>query len=158
MLDLGVELTRYFPHPVCLRGTVTYAERGAATIYVQDGTAGIRVVYTNTDYRPVSGQDVTVEGTAAAGTFAPFVNGAGVRLEGTAAMAEPREASATRLAAGELSGQWVQVEGVVRDLAKDPERAELFVSSGGLRFRAVIHPFAGTALPTQWLDARYVDL
>ena len=152
--DLGVEFTRHFPHPVCLRGTVTYAEPGAATIYVQDGATGIRVIYTNTNYQPVAGQDVTVEGTAAAGPVAPFVNRASVRVEGTAAIAEPCETPAARLAAGELSGQWVQVEGVVRDLAKDPERAELFVSSGGQRFHAVIQPFAGAALPTEWLDAR----
>ena len=156
VIDLGVELTRHFPHPVCLRGMVTYAEHGAAMIYVQDESAGIRVVYTNTDYRPVSGQVVTVEGTAAAGTFAPFVNRAGVRVEGTAPIPEPCETPATRLAAGELSGQWVQVEGVVRDLAKDPGRAELFVSSGGLRFHAVIQPFPGAALPVEWLDARVI--
>jgi len=156
VLDLGVEISRHFPHPVCLRGMVTYAERGAVMIYVQDETAGIRVVYTNTDYRPVSGQVVTVEGTAAAGTFAPFVNRAGVRVEGTAPIPEPCETPATRLAAGELSGQWVQVEGVVRDIAKDPERAQLFVSSGGLRFHAVIQPFPGAALPTEWLDARVI--
>lgn len=153
VLDLGLEFNRHFPHPVCLRGTVTYAEPGAALIYVQDESAGIRVVYTNTNYRPVSGQVVTVEGTTAAGTFAPFVNRAGVRLEGTAAMPDPCETPATRLAAGELSGQWVQVEGVVRDLAQDQERAELFVSSGGLRFHAVIQPFAGATLPVEWLDA-----
>src|SRR5262249_15876888 len=56
--------------------------------------------------------------------------------------------------AGELFGQWVQVDGVVRDVAKDPEGALLFVSSGGLRFHAVIQPFPGPSLPSDWLDAR----
>ena len=58
------------------------------------------------------------------------------------------------MAAGESFGQWVQVEGVVRDVAKEPEGALLFVSSGGQRFHAVIRPFPGSALPADWLDAR----
>ncbi len=58
------------------------------------------------------------------------------------------------MAAGELSGQWVQVEGVIRDVAKDPQKALLFVSSGGLRFHAVIQPLPGSAVPTDWVDAK----
>ena len=32
VLDLGVEFTRHFPHPVCVRGLVTYADHGAGVI------------------------------------------------------------------------------------------------------------------------------
>ena len=153
VLDLGVETSRHFPHPVRLRGMVTYAEPGSAMIYVQDETAGIRVVYTSTDYRPVSGQLVTVEGTVAAGTFAPFVNRSGVRVEGTAPIPEPCETPATRLAAASCPVNGCKWKAWSRP-REGSDRAQLFVSSGGLRFHAVIQPFARHALPTEWLDAR----
>jgi signal transduction histidine kinase len=156
VLDLGLEITRRVAYPVRLRGLVTYPEPGANMIYVQDGSGGVRVHYTNNHYQPVSGQLVVVEGTVAAGMFAPFIDKADVCVEGLSAIPEPCEASAARMAAGELFGQWVQVEGVVRDVATEPERALLFVSSGGLRFHAVIRPFPSVTLPAHWLDARVI--
>ena len=156
VLDLGLELTRRVAYPVRLRGLVTYPEPGANMIYVQDGTGGVRVHYTNAHYQPISGQLVVIEGSVAAGMFAPFIDGADVCVEGFSAIPEPCEASAARMAAGELFGQWVQVEGVVRDVVTEPERALLFVSSGGLRFHAVIRPFASLTLPANWLDARVI--
>src|SRR6266705_299255 len=156
VLDLGLESARRALIPVRLQGLVTYPDAGAGVIYVQDSSAGIRVAYTNANYQPASGQMVVVEGSAAGGVFAPFVDCANVRVIGSSAIPEPCEAPAGRMAAGELFGQWVQVEGVVRDIAKEPDRAILFVSSGGLRFHSVIQPFSGSALPLEWLDARVV--
>ena len=154
VLVLSLDAARQSLMPVRLQGLVTYPDPIAHIVYVQDSSAGIRVVYTNVDYQPAVGQLVVVEGTAAGGMFAPFVDCAGVRVVGSAAIPEPCEAPAARMVAGELFGQWVQVEGVVRDVAKDPESALLFVSSGGLRFHAVIQPFPGSTLPVEWLDAR----
>src|SRR5882724_6931140 len=156
VLDLGLESARRAVIPVRLQGLVTYPDAGAGVIYVQDGSAGIRVAYTNANYQPASGQVVVVEGSAAGGVFAPFIDCANVRVIGSSAIPEPCEAPAGRMAAGELFGQWVQVEGVVRDIAKEPDRAILFVSSGGLRFHSVIQPFSGSALTLEWLDARVV--
>ena len=154
VLVLSLDAARQSLMPVRLQGLVTYPDPAAHIVYVQDASAGIRVVYTNADYQPAVGQLVVVEGTAASGMFAPFVDCASVRVIGSAAIPEACEASAARMVAGELFGQWVQVEGVVRDVAKDPEGALLFVSSGGLRFHAVVQPFSGSALPEEWLEAR----
>jgi signal transduction histidine kinase len=154
VLDLGLDVARQTLLPVHLEGLVTYPEPGANLIYVQDSSAGIRVVYTNATFQPVSGQRVIVEGTAAGGVFAPFIDCANVRVVGLSDIPEPCEAPAARMAAGELFGQWVQVEGVVRDVAREPDRALLFVSSGGLRFHAVLQPFPGMKLPLEWLEAR----
>jgi len=156
ILDFGLEVARRAPHPVRLRGWVTYAEPGASLLYVQDSSGGIRVQYTNASYLPVSGQFVSVAGETAAGMFAPFISKADVQVEGSSSIPEPCEAPATRMAAGELFGQWVQVEGVIRDVATEGDRALLFVSSGGLRFHAVIRPFPGPDLPVAWLDARVI--
>jgi signal transduction histidine kinase len=156
VLELGLETARRSPLPVRLRGLVTYADPSVNLIYVQDFSAGIRVAFTNADHQLVSGQMVEVEGTAAGGMFAPFVDCAQVKVSGTSAIPEPSEVPASRMAAGELFGQWVQVAGVVRDVAKEANSAILFVSSGGLRFHAVIQPFPGAELPVDWLDARVV--
>src|SRR5438105_362583 len=72
VLDLGVERTRHSPLQVRVEGIVTYPDATANMIYVQDSSAGIRVLYTNANYQPASGQSVVVEGTAVAGLFAPF--------------------------------------------------------------------------------------
>src|ERR1044071_5360108 len=156
VLDLGLEGARRAVLPARIQGLVTYPDAGAGVLYVQDSSGGIRVSYTNANYQPSSGQLVVVEGTAAGGIFAPFIDCANVRVVGSSAIPEPCEAPAARMAAGELFGQWVQVEGVVRDVAKEQDRAILFVSSGGLRVTSVIQPFAGSALPVEWLDARVV--
>jgi len=156
VLDLGLERTRHSPFTVRIQGFVTYPDAAANMIYVQDSSAGIRVVYTNVNYQPASGQMVEVEGTAVAGLFAPFVDCSNIRVIGVGPIPEPCVAPAARMVAGELFGQWVQVEGVVRDVAKESERAFLFVSSGGLRFHAVIQPFSSPELPVEWLDARMV--
>src|SRR5436309_7739414 len=154
VLVLSLDAARQSLMPVRLQGLVTYPDPGAHIVYVQDTSAGIRVVYTNADYQPASGQMVLVEGTTAGGMFAPFIDCASVRVLGSGTIPEPCEAPAARMSAGELFGQWVQVEGVVRDVAKEPGDALLFVSSGGLRFHAVIQPFPGSSLPVEWLDAR----
>src|ERR1043166_7630387 len=154
VLVLSLDAARQSLMPVRLQGLVTYPDPAAHIVYVQDASAGIRVVYTNADYQPAVGQLGVVEGTGARRMFAPFADCASVRVIGSAGIPEPCEASAARMVAGELFGQWVQVEGGVRDVAKDPEGALLFVSSGGLRFHAVVQPFSGSALPEEWLEAR----
>jgi len=154
VLDLGIDAARRLVLPVHLQGLVTYPDPGVNLIYVQDSSAGILVSYTNANYQPASGQMVIVDGIAAGGTFAPFVDCANVRVAGSSLIPEPCEAPAARMAAGELFGQWVQIEGVVRDVAREPSRAILFVSSGGQRFHAVIQPFLETAAPVEWLEAR----
>jgi signal transduction histidine kinase len=156
VLDLGLEAARHTVFSARLQGSVTYPDPSANRLFLQDSSAGILVVYTNVSFQPSPGQIIVVDGTVAGGRFAPYIDCSHVRLIGFSAAPDPCEAQAARLAAGELFGQWVQVEGVVRDIAKDPEGAILFISSGGLRFNAVIQPFPGLALPVEWLDARVV--
>src|SRR2546425_2009449 len=47
VLDFGLEAARRSSVPVRLQGWVTYPDPGANMLYVQDASAGIRVVYTN---------------------------------------------------------------------------------------------------------------
>src|SRR5690349_18351566 len=79
VLDLGLEVARQLPHPVCVQGMVTYVEPGTTTIYIQDHTGGLRVNYTNA-FRPVFGQSVIVQGAATASQIIPVIDRAEVRL------------------------------------------------------------------------------
>jgi len=154
VLDLGLDAPTRALFPVRLEGRVTYPDPHANMLYIQDASAGIRVNYTNFNFQPAPGEIVVVEGTVSSGMFAPYIDCSSVRSLGPSTLPEPYQAAAARMAAGELSGQWVQVEGVIRDVAKDPQKALLFVSSGGLRFHAVIQPMPGQAVPVEWVDAR----
>jgi len=52
VLELGLEGARLRPHPVRLIGIVTYPVPEQRSIYIDDGTGGILVVYTYTDNLP----------------------------------------------------------------------------------------------------------
>src|SRR5882724_347281 len=82
VLDLGLDTARSSILAVRLQGLVTYPDPGINMIYVQDSSAGIRVVYTNANYQPASGQMVVVEGIVAGGMFAPFIDCSNVRVVG----------------------------------------------------------------------------
>jgi signal transduction histidine kinase len=154
VLDLGFEAARLSPHPARIHGVVTYPIEDSLRAFVQDQTAGVLMAYTNSDVTLLSGQEVEVEGIIGAGWLAPNLIDGHLRVLGNAPIPEPRPISAARLAAGGFFGQWVSVEGVVRDVAWNGNRRILFVSSGGLRFHTIQRPCEDGALPTNWIDAR----
>ena len=154
VLDLGAEGARRSPHTARLRGVVTFAVEGSALAYFQDATAGIQVTCSNAATLLIPGELVELEGRAGGALMAPTLIDARVRVLGTAPMPEPRRVPVTRLATGDAYGQWVAIEGVVRDIAWNAGKRILFISSGGLRFHTVMQPCADSALPTNWIDAR----
>jgi signal transduction histidine kinase len=154
ILDLGPDAVRRSSYPARLRGVVTFALEGSSFTFVQDDTAGIQVVCSSAGTSLVAGQLVDLSGVAGGGLIAPMLVDAQVRVLGTAPMPAPARVLTTRLAAGEAYGQWVAIEGVVRDIAWNAGKRILFISSSGLRFHAVMQPCSDTTLPTNWIDAR----
>jgi len=154
ILDLGPDAVRRSSYPARLRGVVTFAVEGSAFAFVQDTTAGIQVVCSSSTTSLLAGQLVEVNGVAGGALIAPMLVDAQVSILGTARMPEPRKVPAARLSAGDAYGQWVAIEGVVRDIAWNAGKRILFISSGGLRFHAVMQPCPDTTLPTNWIDAR----
>jgi signal transduction histidine kinase len=154
ILDLGPEGARRSLYPARLRGVVTFVVEGSPFAFVQDATAGIQIACSNSTTTLHAGQLVEVTGRGGGALIAPMLVDAQVSVIGTAPMPEPRKVPAARLAAGEGYGQWVAIEGVVRDVAWNVGRRILFISSGGLRFHAVMQPCPDSALPTNWIDAR----
>jgi signal transduction histidine kinase len=154
ILDLGIEKARSISAPTVITGVLTFPVPDRSWAFVQDDTAGILVAYTNSDVRPESGELVKVTGRVGAGLLAPIIRRATLEMLGQTSLPVPRKVSAASLAAGESFGQWVELDGAVRDVARDMSRLFVFVSSAGIRFHAVIQSPEFSTLPADWLDAK----
>jgi signal transduction histidine kinase len=153
ILDLGIDKARNISAPAVITGVLTFPVPDRSWVFVQDRTAGILVAYTNTDVQPESGKLVKVTGRVGAGLLAPIIRRGTLEVLGQASLPVPRKVSAASLAAGESFGQWVELDGAVRDVARDMSRLFVFVSSAGIRFHAVIQSPEFSTLPADWLDA-----
>src|SRR5262249_60754114 len=96
------------------------------------------LAYSNPTVPREGGAHVKVPGHVGAGLLAPIIRRATLETLGQTSLPPPRKASAASLAAGESFGQWVELDGAVRDVARDMSRLFVFVSSAGIRFHAFI--------------------
>jgi len=151
VLDLGIEGARLHPHPVRLIGVVTYPVPNAKWIYVDDGTAGIFVVYTYTDNLPqrFAGQVVWVDGVAGPGPVKPWIAEARLKVLGTAPLPPARKAPAVELARGDWHGYRVELEGVIRDMTRS-SALTLLMASGGHHFEVSVPYSPRLPLPRAW--------
>src|SRR5215831_4734759 len=122
VLELGTEKARKGSCAVEITGVVTFPVPGTSWAFVQDQTAGILVIYTNSTLQPSCGDGVRVTGQAGAGLLAPIIMRATLEPLGPTALPQARRLPAARLAAGEYFGQWVELGGAVRDVARDGSR------------------------------------
>ncbi len=154
VLALGIDGARQSPHPVHLRGVVTYPVIRRPWFYMQDATAGILVVCTNLPNPPLAGQVVDVVGQSGPGLQAPHVFYADYRVVGSAPVPAPRYTDPTRLALGEEFGQWVSLEGNVLDYLVHPDQLSLLLQEGDHHFVANISLHEPMTVPDHWLGAR----
>src|ERR1041385_4763213 len=134
ILDLGIEKARHTSGSASITGVVTYPLPDRTLAFIQDNTAGILVLYTNADVEAKSGDSVRIVGLIGAGLLSPIIRRANLQIIAPSSPPVPRKVSAAHLAAGESFGQWVELDGTVRDVARDAARLIAFVSSGGMRF------------------------
>jgi len=154
ILDLGIDKARNSYAPAVVTGVLTFPVPDRSWAFVQDSTAGILVAYTNSGIQPESGELVKVTGRVGAGLLSPIIRRGTLEMLGQTALPVPRKASAASLAAGESFGQWVELDGSVRDVGRDMSRLFVFVSSTGIRFHAVIQSPEFSTVPADWLDAK----
>jgi Signal transduction histidine kinase len=154
ILDLGIDKARSISAPAVITGVLTFPLPDRSWAFVQDSTAGILVAYTNLGVQPGSGERVKVTGRVGTGLLSPIIRRATMETLGQTSLPNPRKASAGSLAAGEFFGQWVELDGAVRDVARDMSRLFVFVSSAGIRFHAVVQSPESSTLPADWLDAK----
>ena len=116
--------------PVRLRGVITFSDPSVG-IFVQDRSGGIYLNPMGLKYDVVDGDDVEVEGTSAAGAFAPLLQIASIRVVGRAPMPASRYYSGEEFNSGAVDSAWVTVEGVVQDVVTVDGAPGLVLMSGG---------------------------
>lgn len=160
VLALGIDGARRAIHPVALTGIVTLPLKNQPWVYVQDATAGVLVIYTNTSARLEAGQRVALTGRTYPGQFAVHVSDGQIRVLGRGGLPEPKRPDPARLAAGEDFGTWVALEGRVVDVYCEGPTSVLMLASRGHRFfvMGLIRELGalpgGVEPPLEWLDAR----
>jgi signal transduction histidine kinase/CheY-like chemotaxis protein len=141
-------------YPVHLRGVVTFFDRLAGLLFVQDKTGGI---FVNTRGLPglvlQPGQNVEVLGVSDPGEFAPVVTQIKVRpLPTRSRLPEPAYSSIDDLITGRLDSQWIEASGVVQSVSPANGRWYLEAVNGIHRFRIILLHAAGR--PTRWIDCK----
>lgn len=154
LIDLGMDGARQNPHPVRLRGVVTYhAVAFRNWIYVQDATGAQLVIYDSISEPPKAGQLVDVEGVAGVGAFHTFVRNAKVRVMGQAPMPVPKAAQPQALAAGAQFGHWVRIRCRIRNIFRMDEDIVILATTQNQTFTVWTTTLESTPYPPEWMDA-----
>ena len=157
IIDLGMEGARLNPHPIKLRGILTYvAVTHRNWVFVQDESAGVLVIYEKFeghDQVPTAGQMVEVDGVAGVGAFHTYVKDASVKVAGGAPFPNPRRTPIEKLMRGADFGHWTRLKCTVRDAGVEEDRLVFQVQSDGHPFYVWVRRPTGWPLPPDWIDA-----
>jgi signal transduction histidine kinase len=141
--------------PVSVTGVVTVAEPNwDGKFFVQDSTAGVFVINTNTA-QPAVGDIVRVTGVSFRGGYAPCINEPHWEKLGTAPLPEARPVSIEQFMSGAEDGQRIELTAIVISAARSQivkSRVRLELKSGSFRFRAFM-PFSLNTPPASLAGA-----
>jgi len=139
-------------YPVRVRAVVTSpGATGSTDGFVQDQTAGIYLVQSGPPL--VTGQAIDIEGRTAAGDFAPIIDDASIRVVGERAMPAPVRLPIADLIGGRYDSQWIEADGIVRQVSREGDSVAVDVASGLYRFTVlVVNPGDGP-LPDHMVDS-----
>ena len=148
--------------PVHLRAVVTYHHTfpGWIPLFVQDATGGIYIEVRQA-LPLAAGDEVEVDGFTGSGMFAPVVLGARVRAIGRSELPKAGFRTIDALLDGSSDSQWVEIEGVVRQMeqvaapsAPSDRLYALTLASGQHEVRCVVRAEPKDAPPPSLVDAR----
>ncbi len=116
--------------PVRISGVVTYFDRAANIMFVQDRSGGIYLPPRELSNQIAAGDRVDVEGVTGPGEFAPVIASPRVTVLGAGIMPTPSAKSPETIFTGNQDGNWIQLDGVVTAVQQDHDRAEAQVAYG----------------------------
>jgi diguanylate cyclase (GGDEF)-like protein len=126
-------------YPVHLRAVVTYFDPTIETngmhggMFIQDATGGIYAIFAIDGVwpqgPPLPGTLIDISGTSAPGDFAPVVDHSVIRVIGASHLPlHANPVSLSRLHTGTEDCQWVEIEGVVRNVIESANHVTLEVA------------------------------
>jgi two-component system, cell cycle sensor histidine kinase and response regulator CckA len=127
------------PHPVTLRGIVTWSDRRSGQFYLQDVSGGITVTRSG-EPAPDFGTAMSLTGVTMRGAQVPAVEALAFEQYGTQPLPPPRRISLEQAMAGAEEGRWVEMRGYVRQVTpgRDWLRLDLVAPTG--EFEVMLPP------------------
>ncbi len=126
-------------YPVRLFGVVTWSNPAVRFFYVNDASGGIRVVLGKGEGAvPGEGTTVEVEGVSAPGNFAPEVRASRVTVAGSLSMPEAQDVTLEQALTGVNEGQWVELQGYLREAQPDGPWTLLRLTTSAGEFTACV--------------------
>ncbi len=137
-------------HDVAITGRATFVRADWNSIFVQDETAGIFVLATETTETAKGirfGDVLEIEGHTAPGDYAPIVTAARIRVRGTGPLPPARPIDLEAMATGALDSQLVEAHGVVRGVGTDEGVARIDLALARERIDAFVPLPASGRMP-----------
>ncbi len=126
-------------YPVQLRATVLVSLPFWHMFLAQNGSTGICVT-TGTDARTdlSAGDTVDIDGSTAAGDFAPIIEARSVHVTGSAPLPPARPATLEQILSGMYDSQWVETDALVRAVFTRKGQLMLIVGSRASRMEVLV--------------------
>ena len=140
-------------YPIRVRAVVTYFNSAENDLFIQDSTAGIWVNIGTAKPPLQPGQLVEIEGTSGSPDFAPQIDKPKIRILGQGGLPEARRVTYGRMASSQEDSQWVEIEGIVRNVTKGDAGLTLDLAAEGGRLSVMIPDFP-SAVPGFLVDAK----
>ena len=145
-------VTYYSPSGPSFLGRDAFMNGETPDLFVEDATAGIWVNLPKGAPPLRAGQLVEMDGVTEIPDFAPQIGKPRYRVIGTAPLPEPKRPSLERMISSAEDSQWVETQGIVRQVKLLDGLLTLDVAVPGGRLKALVPGIRGP-VPTQFVDA-----
>ena len=153
VLALGNEPAAFSNVSARVRGQVTFALYNRTSLFFQEGTNGMFVLYRGPITNVAPGTWIEVEGPLAAGVLAPHFNGARLTVLEPGPLPEARAAQSEEMNLGPHHARFVSVRGHVRDMMTSWGNFTLLLGDESGTFYAQVRVGNNFRLPRDWIDA-----
>ncbi|MEW6304586.1 MAG: ATP-binding protein [Verrucomicrobiota bacterium] len=157
MLTQVKEIQRLSPaevqrgHQVRLQAVVTCYDTVRDVLYVQDATGGIRVDVSGQEVAAQAGRLVEVEGISVSGPGGPVIGSPTFKELGAGVFPVATPVTRDQWTSGLLDSQWVEINGIVREVRQTSGALMLEIGSAGRGvYRATLF---SDSLPADLVDA-----